>query len=160
MISPRLNPAMWKGSRFLRMIPAFALLLFIICCGQSSSPPANPSTAPGSIQREVRSAAQPAQPADNLSDDERAEIRNTFARIASGERRYGQDGVTFQNRERRLPEEPDGYYREYTVETPGAPTRGARRLILGRSGEAYYSADHYRNFIKINPGDYNGNHDR
>jgi ribonuclease T1 len=56
------------------------------------------------------------------------------------------DGSTFQNREQQLPEHPRGYYREYTVPTPGSPDRGARRLIVGRGGEMYYTDNHYRSF--------------
>lgn len=59
---------------------------------------------------------------------------------------YGQDGATFQNREGILPDHPRGYYREYTVETPGSPDRGARRIVTGRDGERYYTDDHYDSF--------------
>jgi ribonuclease T1 len=53
------------------------------------------------------------------------------------------------NRERLLPEKARGYYREYTVPTPGARDRGARRIVTGRDGEAYYTDDHYRSFRRI-----------
>ena len=56
------------------------------------------------------------------------------------------DGSTFNNREAQLPDKPRGYYREYTVPTPGSPDRGARRLIVGRAGEMYYTDNHYRSF--------------
>ncbi|WP_320669609.1 ribonuclease domain-containing protein [Patulibacter defluvii] len=63
---------------------------------------------------------------------------------------HRQDGVTFQNRERILPDRPRGYYREYTVRTPGSPTRGARRIVTGRQpAERYYTADHYDSFRLI-----------
>lgn len=62
---------------------------------------------------------------------------------------YRQDGVTFQNRERLLPRQPEGYYREYTVETPGSPDRGARRIVAGEGGEFYYTDDHYDSFKRI-----------
>ena len=62
---------------------------------------------------------------------------------------YERDGTVFQNRERRLPSQPRGYYREYTVRTPGARDRGARRIVAGRDGELYYSGDHYRSFMRI-----------
>ena len=68
---------------------------------------------------------------------------------------FRQDGSTFQNRERRLPSRPRGHYREYTVSTPGAPDRGARRIIAGGHPprEFYYTADHYRSFrpIEVRP---------
>lgn len=62
---------------------------------------------------------------------------------------YRRDGVVFGNREQRLPLKPRGAYREYTVPTPGASGRGARRIIAARSGELYYSEDHYRSFRRI-----------
>jgi ribonuclease T1 len=65
---------------------------------------------------------------------------------------YPQDGQLFQNRERVLPSEPSGYYHEYTVKTPGSPTRGARRIVTARSGTDYYTADHYVTFDAIDFG--------
>ena len=62
---------------------------------------------------------------------------------------YKQDGVVFGNREKRLPLQPRGYYREYTVETPGAKDRGARRIITGAEGERWYTSDHYNSFARI-----------
>ncbi len=59
-----------------------------------------------------------------------------------------QDGSVFQNRERRLPSQPRGYYREYTVPTPGTRDRGARRIVTGGDPpvEYYYTDDHYGSF--------------
>ena len=62
---------------------------------------------------------------------------------------YSRDGVVFRNYERLLPQRPRGYYREYTVPTPGARNRGARRIIAGKTGERYYTDDHYRTFRRI-----------
>jgi len=62
---------------------------------------------------------------------------------------YRQDGAVFQNRERLLPGKPSGYYHEYTVETPGSPDRGARRIIAGGEGELYYTDDHYVSFKQV-----------
>ena len=59
------------------------------------------------------------------------------------------DGVVFHNLEHRLPAERDGFYREYTVPTPGAATRGARRIITGADGEFYYTGDHYEHFVRV-----------
>jgi ribonuclease T1 len=78
------------------------------------------------------------------------EARTTVALIRSGGPfPYRKDGVTFGNRERLLPPAPRGYYREYTVPTPGARDRGARRIVAGRSGELYYTDDHYQSFRRI-----------
>jgi ribonuclease T1 len=62
---------------------------------------------------------------------------------------YAQDNTVFSNNEGRLPKRPAGYYREYTVVTPGAPTRGTRRLIVGRAGDIYYTSDHYDTFRQV-----------
>ena len=56
------------------------------------------------------------------------------------------DGAVFHNLEHRLPAEPDGYYHEYTVPTPGSDDRGARRLITGQDGRIWYTGDHYETF--------------
>ncbi|HZN75977.1 MAG TPA: ribonuclease domain-containing protein [Micromonosporaceae bacterium] len=63
--------------------------------------------------------------------------------------RYAKDGTTFQNFEGLLPQRPGGYYREYTVPTPGEGDRGARRLVVGRDGDVYYTDDHYRSFRQV-----------
>ena len=87
-----------------------------------------------------------------------AEARDALARIRiGGPYPYRRDGGVFQNRERHLPERPRGYYREFTVETPGSRDRGARRIVAGMgsagnvqtSGEYYYTDDHYRSFRRI-----------
>ena len=62
---------------------------------------------------------------------------------------YRRDGAVFRNRERRLPAREQGYYREYTVPTPGAKDRGARRIVAGRGSEYYYTDDHYRSFKRV-----------
>ncbi|MEP7024192.1 MAG: ribonuclease domain-containing protein [Actinomycetota bacterium] len=59
------------------------------------------------------------------------------------------DGAVFHNNERLLPGESDGYYREYTVSTPGSSDRGPRRIITGQGGEFYYTANHYSSFVRI-----------
>ncbi|MGY1438788.1 ribonuclease domain-containing protein [Streptomyces reniochalinae] len=60
---------------------------------------------------------------------------------------YPQDGTVFQNREGVLPDQSEGYYHEYTVETPGSDDRGARRIVTGEEEqEDYYTADHYESF--------------
>ncbi|MGH3763541.1 MAG: ribonuclease domain-containing protein [Pseudonocardiaceae bacterium] len=64
---------------------------------------------------------------------------------------YRQDGTVFGNRERRLPTQQSGFYREYTVPTPGAHDRGPRRLITGGNTELYYTGDHYVSFISVDP---------
>jgi ribonuclease T1 len=80
--------------------------------------------------------------------------RDTFELIrAGGPFPYDKDGTVFGNRERLLPINTRGYYREYTVQTPGSRDRGARRIVCGgppRTPHAcYYTADHYASFRKI-----------
>jgi ribonuclease T1 len=62
---------------------------------------------------------------------------------------YKKDGSTFSNREAQLPLQPRGYYREYTVPTPGSRDRGARRVVQGKDGDTYYTSDHYKTFVRI-----------
>jgi ribonuclease T1 len=67
---------------------------------------------------------------------------------------YAKDGAVFGNRERQLPRQSRGYYREYTVKTPGSRDRGARRIVCGGREAAapeacYYTADHYASFKRI-----------
>ena len=74
--------------------------------------------------------------------------------ITTWQQRERRDGIVFQNRERRLPEQPRGYYREYTVPTPGLKHRGARRIVCGGERPAkpdacYYTEDHYTSFRLI-----------
>jgi ribonuclease T1 len=74
--------------------------------------------------------------------------------LSGGPFPYAKDGVVFGNRERLLPAHSRGYYREYTVKTPGSRNRGARRLVCGGSPPTapevcYYTADHYNSFRRI-----------
>jgi len=62
---------------------------------------------------------------------------------------YSKDGAIFHNYEGLLPAKKDGYYCEYTVITPGASDRGARRIVTGQAGEKYYTDDHYSTFRLI-----------
>ena len=70
--------------------------------------------------------------------------------------KYDKDGTVFGNRERSLPSQPRGFYHEYTVRTPGARDRGARRIVCGglppeRPAVCFYTADHYSTFRQIKP---------
>jgi len=86
------------------------------------------------------------------------EAQETLALIKrGGPFRHPKDGTVFGNFERQLPAREHGYYREYTVPTPGAKDRGARRIVAGRgtsddaqaTGAYYYTDDHYRSFRRI-----------
>ena len=78
------------------------------------------------------------------------EARETLRLIrAGGPFPYDRDGIVFGNREKLLPQRERGWYLEYTVPTPGARNRGARRIVTARSGEFYYTDDHYASFRRI-----------
>lgn len=82
------------------------------------------------------------------------EAQRTLSLIAQGgPYPYAKDGVVFGNYEKQLPKKPRGYYHEYTVPTPGARNRGARRIICGGKLQAvdncFYTSDHYNSFSRI-----------
>lgn len=82
------------------------------------------------------------------------EARQTLVLIKKGGPfPYAKDGAVFGNYERVLPKQKRGYYHEFTVKTPGARNRGARRIVAGgdppSSGEYYYTDDHYATFRRI-----------
>jgi ribonuclease T1 len=116
-----------------------ALLAFLALA--PCAPAAEAGATPGALP-EVALAALP------------AEAREVHALIhRGGPFPYDRDGVVFGNREKLLPLQPRGYYREYTVRTPGANNRGARRIVCGGKPAApdacYYTDDHYRSFRRI-----------
>jgi ribonuclease T1 len=123
-----------------------------------SQKPAQVQVGDGIVRENPAQAQEPApsqkptQKIDGIVRDaeERAEQRKTLDLIArGGPFPYRNDGGVFSNRERRLPQQERGYYREYTVVTPGSHDRGARRVIRGNGGETYYTRDHYRTFARI-----------
>ncbi|MHC9085309.1 guanyl-specific ribonuclease [Luteimonas sp. RIT-PG2_3] len=108
-----------------------------------SPPPSRRSRDPGSPSSASTS------PASAYPGFLPVQAHAVLQRIANGDAHpYRQDGSTFQNREGRLPRQPRGYYREYTVDTPGLGHRGARRIITGGQPPAiyYYTDDHYGSF--------------
>ena len=116
----------------LRRFSAALLAVALFACGDSPA-----QRAPGTLP-EVAAAELP------------GEARATIALIRkSGPFPYERDGIEFRNFEKRLPVKGRGYYREYTVRTPGSRDRGARRIVAGAGGELYYSDDHYRSFIRV-----------
>ena len=123
-------------SRFTRYVAAFVALLLALLL-PLATPAAARGSAPDSGQ-EVTVAELP------------AEARHTIALIRKGGPfPHERDGIEFRNFEKRLPLKARGYYREYTVRTPGAKNRGARRIVAGRGGELYYTDDHYNSFRRI-----------
>ena len=121
------------------------LAMVVIACTSSGSPPA--PTRPASPAAELGApAGMPIVTLDALPTEAAA----TIAAIqADGPYAYRQDGATFENREGHLPAAPKGFYREYTVPTPGEDDRGARRIVTGADGSMYWTADHYDSFAWI-----------
>ncbi|MEV7396085.1 ribonuclease domain-containing protein [Aeromicrobium sp. NPDC092404] len=99
---------------------------------------------------EPRASASSQTPATGSGQGLPPQAFETIALIeAGGPYPFDRDGAVFMNRERRLPAHERGYWREYTVPTPGESDRGARRIVAGRGGELYYTADHYRSFVRV-----------
>jgi ribonuclease T1 len=118
-----------------------ARFYFLLCLGLGFAA----AVAPVSARETARLAIANVHVADLPK-----EARATLALIKEGGPfPYPRDGGVFGNFEHRLPVRERGYYREYTVPTPGARDRGARRVIAGRNGEFYYTDDHYRTFRRI-----------
>jgi ribonuclease T1 len=74
--------------------------------------------------------------------------------LQGGPFRYEKDGIVFGNREKQLPVAKRGFYREYTVKTPGEKSRGARRIVCGGEvprlpKQCFYTQDHYASFREI-----------
>jgi ribonuclease T1 len=78
------------------------------------------------------------------------DVGPTLERIHHDERLpFSHDGIVFQNRERRLPQKPAGYYHEFVHPTPGLNGPGPQRIVIGHDGETYYTPDHYRTFQRL-----------
>ena len=101
----------------------------------------------------VAAARAPATLPEIAVADLPREARETLALIErGGPFPYERDGASFGNFEKLLPLKERGYYREYTVRTPGVKQRGARRIVAGRAGERYYTDDHYQSFRRVSRG--------
>jgi guanyl-specific ribonuclease Sa len=143
-----------------------ALLAVVVLAGCEAAPSAAPSaTAPPSTAASATGPAATATssaPDDGIADcavsDLPPEAHEVIEDIeAGGPYEYPRnDGVQFGNREGILPDERRGYYREFTVETPGLNHRGARRIVTGGPDERdpehwYYTDDHYESFCEFTP---------
>lgn len=136
---------MRRLARPLASLLVLAALVGYLYLQRSQAPaPATPTAGTATSGDGARSAGVP----DFLPREARA----TLALIArGGPFPHAQDGATFGNYEHLLPAAPRGYYREYTVATPGARDRGARRIVAGGSPpvEYFYTDDHYRSFRRF-----------
>jgi guanyl-specific ribonuclease Sa len=119
----------------------------------SQAPASWPRLPTGAPTPEATAPESPATRTPASADaDLPAEVQDTLRLIAAGGPfPYERDGLVFGNFERRLPAQPRGYYHEYTVPTPGASNRGARRIITGGQppDQFWYTGDHYETFRRI-----------
>jgi ribonuclease T1 len=128
----------WSGAWAVSAVLLVAISTFLV---QARSP--DSSSLPGSAVASVAYSGLPVQGREVMS-----QIRQ------GGPFRYEKDGTVFGNRERLLPGQKRGYYREYTVPTPGLNHRGARRIVCGGQrprapDDCYYTEDHYSSFRLI-----------
>lgn len=138
--------AVGRGSQqwLLLLVAAVMLVGWLVTGGGQGTPePGGPST---SVTEGGPTSGLPVVRLEDLPP----EATRTLELIdAGGPFPEERDGVTFENREELLPDRPRGYYREYTVPTPGSDDRGARRIVTGEGGELYWTADHYSSFSRI-----------
>ena len=152
--------------RYVWLIVGLMLLALWSWSQRASVPVAHTPAARTIVAEQATHEAKPPAPAPSIhapADDGAGypaflpgEAIDTLQRIArGGPFEHRQDGAVFQNRERRLPARPRGYYREYTVQTPGSRDRGARRIVAGGAAggalpaEYFYTDDHYRSFRRV-----------
>ncbi len=161
---PRSNRPRRYAPRRVGLVGAIALLIAALagglsqCQGTAAKPVATPASKPAVHTVALRVSDKPPERYETIDGppitarDEVRGIWDSLRRVANGPPfPYRQDGVVFQNRENRLAKREAGWWREYTVETPGSDDRGARRLVVGKDGEVWYSADHYRTFVRLLP---------
>ncbi|MGW6394815.1 ribonuclease domain-containing protein [Streptomyces sp. NPDC055103] len=140
--------------RPLRVLLALVLCVFLAGCSSASDTTATGATAAAPTSSAPAAPAAAATGTSGLptvrAADLPPEARETLDLIArGGPYPYAKDGAVFSNFERILPREERGYYREYTVKTPGERDRGARRIVTGRGGEIYWTDDHYETFREV-----------
>ncbi|GGW10455.1 ribonuclease [Streptomyces narbonensis] len=141
--------------RPFRVLLALVLCVFLAGCSAAGGTVSPPQTATATAT--TPAATAPAHAATGTSGlptvraaDLPPEARRTLELIArGGPYPYAKDGAVFSNFERILPRRERGYYREYTVKTPGERDRGARRIVTGRDGEIYWTDDHYETFREV-----------
>lgn len=145
----------------------YGILLAIIVAGlvasqrsgdrDASPEPASPPSVPSAAEEQATSAATTVFRGMTIRDLEGdiayqgdVDLSATLERIDSQRRlKFRNDGSVFENREKRLPANDRGYYREWVHPTPELSGPGPQRVVTGADGEAYYTPDHYRTFHRI-----------
>lgn len=149
--NPRGRPTGLVG---LVLVLVGLLLVVAACSGAGSTPKPTVRPTPGPANTAPFSPDPPADwsggiiamgslPSQAIDTLKLVELGGPFP--------YRQDDGVFGNREGILPPRSSGAYREYTVETPGSPDRGARRLVIGEGKDVYYTDDHYESFRFVTP---------
>ena len=141
------------------LIVILAGFLFVTLTGNGSGEPATSPTVSasfvdGSASPQAAVTVTPGEGTSGLPTVALStlptEAQRTYVLILDdGPYPYPQDDQVFGNREGILPDEPNGWYREYTVPTPGSPDRGARRFVVGEDGVVFYTDDHYDSFREV-----------
>ncbi|HWM35724.1 MAG TPA: ribonuclease [Streptomyces sp.] len=131
--------------RIARISALGALSVTLLVGGPAVAQATAPVSAPA---LSAPAAVAPADVGDVCESKLPAEAHDTLELIEQGgPYPYPQDGTVFQNREGILPDQSEGYYHEYTVETPGSDDRGAKRIVTGdKEQEDYFTEDHYESF--------------
>ena len=150
-----------RGPRSLAGLLVALIAATLVWWTQSGDTPTDGRPSDPAASSAARASATPGTPPSNGTDPDSGlpwvavsalppEASDTLALIeAGGPYPYPEDGTIFGNREGILPDREHGYYREYTVDTPGLDHRGARRIVGGVPGELYWTADHYGSFSRI-----------
>ena len=153
---------MWDAltvSMRMRLAAALIGLVAVSGCAGTSADAAAGEAGGSSAQAVASQYADlaPAEPTTDLGSMTVEQLPpegiETLELIASdGPFPHDQDGSTFNNREGILPQQPRGFYAEYTVITPDSDDRGARRIVAGDDGSRFYTSDHYSSFREVVSG--------
>ncbi len=141
-----------KNAKALIAVAALVVLvgwLFVSLTGTDNEPQTSGTVSPTATVVSDGQSSDSGLPVVRLASLP-IEAQQTHALILEGGPfQYPQDGQVFGNRERILPQEDYGWYREYTVETPGSDDRGARRFVVGQDQVFFYTDDHYDSFSEV-----------
>lgn len=128
------------------VVAAVVVLLAAVSAGCSADTAAPPVTTTSAQVARAGTSGLPTVAREDLP----VEAQQTYDLILDGgPYPYSQDDRVFGNREGILPQEEYGWYREYTVETPGSDDRGARRFVVSEDGVFFYTDDHYDSFREV-----------